>query len=155
MCKASLPADLTRFQNRCVGINLRWEWCQREPLKLSGFYSYYYFLKLWFLNARAMITLLRLLGFLTIPKKRCHKENVLCISELIWIVHDHRLQWHKRRLWSARDGETVLSQGFLSAGSHLWVQEVTCPVSIAVFLKADNSFVVDEFGCWPLFFKLL
>lgn len=23
MCKASLPADLTRFQNRCVGINLR------------------------------------------------------------------------------------------------------------------------------------
>lgn len=34
MCKASLPADLTRFQNSCVSINSKRDSCQKEPLKL-------------------------------------------------------------------------------------------------------------------------
>lgn len=69
-CKASLPADLTRFQNRRVGINLKWARCQKELLKLSDF-QVVVPLKLFWVSSVFQPCLL--------SQKRSHKENV-CAS---------------------------------------------------------------------------
>lgn len=133
LCKTSVPADLTRFQNRCVGINL-WACCRKEPLKL------------WILKCLCQKALLHLLNFPTMPSKSEKKEMFSVFPGLLELCPWPQAALALRRFRPLGSG-TVLSEAGLpldpwnhhSADSNV--------------LGADCSFVVVKckFCFWSVF----